>query len=123
MSYRILYVDDEPDMREIAVLSLKRDPDFDVRPCASGLEALQVAAEWQPDLILLDVVMPDMDGPGTLDRLRAAPALAHIPVVFITARSQPQEATRLRSLGAAGVLAKPFNPLTLAAAIRPFLVP
>ena len=67
---KILYVDDEPDIREIAVLSLQRDPSFDVRPCGSGREALEAVKEWRPDLVMLDVVMPDMDGPAILARLR-----------------------------------------------------
>jgi CheY-like chemotaxis protein len=118
---RILYVDDEADIREIAAMSLALDDSFDVRPCASGTEALQVAPEWQPGLILLDVMMPGKDGPETLAGLRADPRTAAIPVVFITARTQSYEVHRFLSLGAAGVIAKPFDPMTLAAQARQYL--
>lgn len=120
--YRILFVDDEPAMRDIAVLSLRREPSFDVTACDSGERALEVAQDWTPDLILLDVVMPGLDGPATLARLRQAPASAAIPVVFLTARSRPEDVERLMHLGAAAVLPKPFKPHTLADAVRPFLV-
>jgi two-component system, OmpR family, response regulator len=115
MSVRILYVDDEEDIREIACLSLSLDPSVEVRACASGAEAVTAALAWQPDLILLDVMMPDMDGPGTLLALRRHPAAAAIPVVFVTARTQARDVEKLRALGAAGVIAKPFDPMTLAA--------
>lgn len=118
---RILYVDDEADIREIACMALELDPDFAVRAADSGQVALGIAAEWQPDLILLDVMMPDMDGPTTLSRLRAAPETAAIPVVFITARAQAREVETLRALGARDVIAKPFDPMQLAARVRALL--
>ena len=118
---RILYVDDEPDIREIATMALELDPALEVRACASGQEALAVAADWAPDLALLDVMMPDMDGPETLARLRADGMSADVPVVFITARSQERDVERLKALGAAGVIAKPFDPMTLADQLRGFL--
>jgi CheY-like chemotaxis protein len=123
MSHRILYVDDEPDMQDIVSLSLGREPSFDVRSCGSGREALGIAAEWQPDLILLDVVMPDLDGPTTLVRLREIPAVRSVPVVFVTARSQPAEVVRLRALGASGVIGKPFSPKALVESVKTYLVP
>jgi CheY-like chemotaxis protein len=123
MSHRILYVDDEPDMRDIVSHALGREPSFDVRSCGSGREALDIAAEWRPDLVLLDVVMPDMDGPTTLARLREIPAGQSVPVVFLTARSHSSEVERLMGLGAAGVIAKPFSPLNLAATIQIHLAP
>lgn len=115
---RILYVDDDPDMREIAILSLELDPGIEARACASGPEAIDLVGRWRPDLALLDVVMPDMDGPTTLARLRQTEAGARIPVVFITARAQACEVERFLSLGAVGVLSKPFDPMTLAAMVR-----
>ena len=118
---RILYIDDEPDIREVAEMALELDPSFQVRTCASGKEGIAVAAAWQPDLILLDVMMPGMDGPSTLDALRQDSATQGIPVVFITARIQSQEVAALRALGASGVLAKPFDPMTLAEQARGFL--
>jgi two-component system OmpR family response regulator len=118
---KILYVDDEPDIREIAVFALKRDATFEVRPCASGEEALAALAEWQPNLILLDVVMPKMDGPATLARLRDVPNGRGVPVIFITARTYRQEIDRLVALGAIGVIPKPFNPMTLASVVKSHL--
>ena len=85
---RILHVDDEPDIREIVDLSLSLNPDFKVRACSSGAEAITAAAEWSPYLILLDVMMPRMDGPTTLSHLRENQQTAKIPVLFMTARAQ-----------------------------------
>jgi CheY-like chemotaxis protein len=115
---RILHVDDEPDIREIVDMSLSLNSDFQVRPCASGDEALTAAAEWSPDLILLDVMMPRMDGPTTLSCLRKNPKTAEIPVLFMTARAQPREVEQFIALGAQGVISKPFDPMTLAFTVR-----
>ena len=117
---RVLHVDDEPDIREVVGISLGFDPDFVMRSCSSGLEALTVAVDWPPDIILLDVMMPTMDGPTTLARLRNNPGTASIPVVFMTARAQSRELDFFRSLGAAGVIPKPFDPMTLAASVRSY---
>lgn len=121
MNFRILYIDDEADIREVAVLSLELDPDFAVRACASGPEGVAAAAEWKPDLILLDVMMPGMDGPTTLAKLREQPETAEIPIVFITARSQQSEVEHYLSLGAKAVFAKPFDPMSLAPSVREHL--
>lgn len=118
---RILYVDDEPDIREVAEMALSLDPAFEVQTAASGAEALPMAEQWQPDLILLDVMMPAMDGPTVLARLAEQAATAAIPIVFITARTQAHEVAALRELGALGVLAKPFDPMQLAGQVRAFL--
>ena len=118
---RILLVDDEPDIREVVDVSLGLDAEFKMRACASGADALVMAAQWSPSLILLDVMMPLMDGPATLANLRKNPRTAHIPVVFLTARTQIDEIEQYISLGAQGVLSKPFNPMTLAASIRDYL--
>lgn len=118
---RILHVDDEPDIREVVELSLGLDPAFSVRSCASGGDALVAAVDWPPDLILCDVMMPVMDGPATLARLRESPRTAHIPVVFMTARAQARELEHFKSLGATGIIAKPFDPMTLAASVRSHL--
>jgi two-component system OmpR family response regulator len=120
---RILHVDDEPDIREVVELSLSLDPDFIVRSCGSGKEALAAAAAWQPNFILLDVMMPVMDGPATLVQLRENPKTADIPVIFMTARAQARELDRFRSLGAIGVIPKPFGPMTLAASVRSYVQP
>jgi two-component system OmpR family response regulator len=118
---RILHVDDEPDIREVVEASLGLDPDFAVQSCASGEAGIAVAADWQPNMILLDVMMPAMDGPTTLTHLRGNPRTACIPVIFMTARAQAREIDLFRSLGADGVIAKPFDPMTLAASVRSYL--
>jgi CheY-like chemotaxis protein len=118
---RILLVDDEPDIREVVDVSLGLDPEFRTRACASGADALVMAAEWSPSIILLDVMMPVMDGPATLANLRKNPRTVGIPVLFLTARTQTAEIEHFISLGAQGVLSKPFNPMTLAASVRSYL--
>lgn len=115
---RILYVDDEPDIREIVDISLGLNPDFEVHACASGAEAIAAATEWSPCLILLDVMMPGMDGPTTLAQLRKNPRTSAIPVFFMTARAQTREVEHLIALGAQGVISKPFDPMTLALQVR-----
>ncbi len=120
---RILHVDDEFDIREVVELSLGLYPDFVMKSCGSGKDALAVAAEWQPNLILLDVMMPVMDGPATLAQLRGDAKTAAIPVIFMTARAQAREVDRFRSLGAIGVIPKPFDPMTLAASVRNYVQP
>ena len=111
----ILYVEDDPDIRTVAQLALEAVGGFMLRACASGKEALDaVAAGYVPDMILLDVMMPEMDGPTTLARLRALQSTARQPAVFMTAKVQPTEIAYYKSLGARGVLAKPFDPMRLA---------
>ncbi len=117
-SSQILYVDDEDDIREVAVMSLELDSGFEVRACASGPEAIELAREWIPDLILLDVMMPGMDGPTVFQHLADMPQTASIPVVFITARTQKHEVDHFLALGARGVIAKPFDPMALAGDVR-----
>jgi CheY-like chemotaxis protein len=110
---KILVVEDSADIRIIVKLALGKVGGLDVCLCASGDEALKRVAEFQPQLILLDVMMPDMDGPTVLKHLRETPATAAIPVVFLTAKTSAQEVQMLRSLGALDVVAKPFDPMTL----------
>ncbi len=117
-SLRVLHIDDEPDIRAVVALSLALDSEFEVRSCASGKDGLAAAAECQLDIILLDVMMPVMDGPETLRHLRENPKTADIPVVFVTACAQTREVEHFKSLGAAGVIAKPFDPMTFAASVR-----
>lgn len=118
---RILHVDDEPDIRAVADLALALNPEFEVRGCASGAEAIAAAAEWSPFVILLDVMMPEMDGPATLTRLRKNLQTSAIPVLFMTARAQTREIAQLIALGAQGVIAKPFDPMTLASELNSYL--
>jgi CheY-like chemotaxis protein len=121
-AYRVLHVEDEPDIREVVKMSLALDAGLTVVSCSSGPDALAAAADWRPDVILTDVVMPVMDGPEMLAHLRENSRTASIPVVFMTARAQPNEVEHFLSLGAAGVIAKPFDPLTLAASLRACLL-
>jgi CheY-like chemotaxis protein len=119
MSLRVIHIEDEADIREVVALSLGLDPEFaDIRSCSSGKEGIAAAREQPPDIILLDVMMPSMDGPETLARLRTDPRTAAIPVIFVTTRASPDDVRGLISLGALGVIAKPFDPLTLAALVR-----
>lgn len=115
---RILYAEDEQDIQAVAKLALEMLGGFQVKICGGGQEALAEVGGFAPDLILLDVMMPDMDGPTTLQKLRADPATAAIPVIFLTAKVQPAEVAGFQALGALNVIAKPFDPMTLAAEIR-----
>jgi dTDP-glucose 4,6-dehydratase len=115
---RILYVEDDPDIQAIARLALENVAGFTVHVCSSGEAAVREGAAFAPDLVLLDVMMPGMDGPSTLAALRAQPPLANTPVVFMTAKVQPSEVTHFRSLGALDVIAKPFDPMQLGSRLR-----
>jgi CheY-like chemotaxis protein len=115
---RVLYVEDDSDIREVVGMALEVVGGLTVRLCASGAEALAVAEAFAPDLVVLDVMMPDMDGPATMAALRALPAIASIPVVFMTAKVQPSEVAEFLALGAVDVVAKPFDPMTLADSLR-----
>lgn len=110
---RIMYVDDDPDLRAIAEISLRDLGGFTVELCGSGEEALQKAEKFKPQIILLDVMMPGMDGIETFKRLQDKPFTADIPIVFISAKVQSQEVHAYLALGAAGVIPKPFDPLLL----------
>ena len=115
---RILVVDDEPDILTVTRITLTVRGGFEVEACSSGARALEAAPMFAPDLILLDVMMPGMDGPTTLAALRGEPELARIPVVFLTAKAMPWEISRLVALGAADVITKPFEPADLPARVR-----
>jgi CheY-like chemotaxis protein len=117
MTRRILIVDDEADIREVAQVSLELVGHWQVQTASTGRAGIQTARSTQPDAILLDVMMPDLDGPATLAELQADPATRDIPVLFLTAKAQAAERSRLAQLGAAGVLTKPFDPLTLASQV------
>lgn len=114
---RILYVEDEPDIRAIAQMALEAVGGFTVIACASGNEALANAPGASADLLLLDVMMPGMDGPTTLKALRELPATANTPVIFMTAKVQAAEVAQYRELGAMDVIHKPFDPMALSAQI------
>jgi two-component system OmpR family response regulator len=115
---RILYIEDDPDIRTVTMLSLELVGGFEVLACSGGAEALEQGAAFAPQLILSDVMMPEMDGPETLKRLRTQPGLATCPAVFFTAKVQPSDIERLIAQGAVAVIAKPFDPAHLADQIR-----
>lgn len=115
---KIIAVEDEADIRMVLEVALRDVAGFDLQVCSSGAQALELAPSFQPDLILLDVMMPDMDGPDTLEALRELPGTAGTPVIFLTAKVQSQEVQRFREIGAIGVIAKPFDPMGLAAEVR-----
>ncbi len=114
----ILYVEDDLDIQAVAQMALEAVGGFTVTLASSGESGLAAAAATQPDLILLDVMMPTMDGPATLVALKADPTLARIPVIFVTAKVQSTEVEHYKSLGAVDVIAKPFDPMTLSDAVR-----
>jgi two-component system alkaline phosphatase synthesis response regulator PhoP len=114
MSRRILIVDDEDDIREVAQLCLEVMGDWIVTPASSGQQALELAAKLQPDVILMDVMMPELDGPSTFKLLQQNEATRSIPVILLTAKVQASDRKHFDDLGVAGVIAKPFDPLTLA---------
>ncbi len=107
---RILLIDDEDDIREVAGMTLETVGGFEVLTAMSGQEGIERAIAGQPDAILLDVMMPEMDGPATLLRLQQNPATRDIPVLFLTAKIQPADRRRLARLGAQAIMAKPFDP-------------
>lgn len=115
---RILYVEDEADIQTVARLALETLGGFTVEICSSGQEALGRAPDFQPQLILLDVMMPGMDGPSTLKALRELPQLADTPTIFMTAKVQPSEVAHYLALGAIDVIPKPFDPMTLSTQVQ-----
>lgn len=121
MARRVLVVDDEPDIREIAQVSLELVAGWEIASATNGAEALQRAAELRPEAILLDVMMPDMDGPTTFRRLQENPDTARIPVIFLTAKVQAADRRFFADLGVAGVISKPFDPLQLAHEVQGLL--
>lgn len=110
---KVMMVDDEPHIRRIGELSLRSVGKWNVVLAGSGREAIDLARRELPDVILLDIMMPGMDGPATLAELRSTAETAGIPVIFLTAKAQRHEVERFRDLGAAGILTKPFDPMTL----------
>jgi CheY-like chemotaxis protein len=118
---KVLVIDDEEDVRFVAQLSLGRIGEMTVIEASSGREGVALARAERPDFILLDMMMPELDGAGTFRALRDDPQTAAIPVIFLTAKAMASEVERLMELGAKGVVLKPFDPLTLAADLRAIL--
>jgi CheY-like chemotaxis protein len=117
MCHRVLIIDDEEDIREVASLSLETVAGWEVTVASSGALGLARAIKDQPEAILLDVMMPDMDGPTTFHELRKNPATARIPVLLLTAKVQASDQRRFADLDVKAVLFKPFDPLTLSTQI------
>lgn len=115
---RILYVDDEPDIQTVAQLALETLGGFEVKLCNSGKQALTEVAAYRPQLLLLDVMMPEMDGPSTLKAMKELDVMADVPVVFMTAKVQPHEIQQFKALGAVDVIPKPFDPMTLSDQVK-----
>ena len=111
---RVLIIDDEDDIREVAALSLEATADWTILTASSGRDGIATAQKEQPDAILMDVMMPEMDGPTTFRHLQADATTRHIPVVLLTAKVQGVDQRRFAGLGVAAILFKPFDPLTLA---------
>jgi len=115
---KILLVEDEPDIQAVAKVALESVGGFSVEICNSGEEAVRQAPGIAPDLILLDVMMPGLDGFSTLKALREIPAVAEVPVIFMTAKVQASEVAQYKAMGALDVIAKPFDPMTLASSLK-----
>ena len=109
----VFLVDDDPDIRRIAEISLGEVGGWEVSMASSGTEAMDKVRNLAPDVILLDVMMPEMDGPSTFLKLREIERFAGTPIIFITAKVQKQEIDRYMAIGVAGCIGKPFNPMTL----------
>lgn len=118
---RVLIIDDEDDLREVARISLELVGGWEVSTCGSGSEGLVIAMDQQPDAILLDVMMPDMDGPATFKQLQGKEATRNIPVILLTGKERPSDSDNFDSLGVQGVITKPFDPLTLSSDVSKVL--
>ncbi|MGH2736148.1 MAG: response regulator [Actinomycetota bacterium] len=121
MNKRVLVVDDEEHIREVALVALEEVGGWEVLTASSGYEALAMVHQTRPDAILLDVMMPDLDGSDTYSKLQAEESTRSIPVILLTAKVQPADRRRFASLGVAGIISKPFDPLTLAGQVSEML--
>ncbi len=115
---RILYAEDDPDIQQVAQLALEMVGGFTLKTCNSGLEALAEIDAFKPQLLLFDVMMPDMDGPSALAKIREMDDYRSTPAVFMTAKVQPNEVQEYLDMGAIDVVSKPFDPMTLARQIQ-----
>jgi len=115
---KILYVEDEPDIQEIAFEAMTALGGFEITACSDGKSAIEAAEKFIPDLILLDVMMPGLDGPGTLQELRKIKNTENVPVIFMTAKVQSHEIAEYKKMGALDVIKKPFDPMKLADNIK-----
>jgi CheY-like chemotaxis protein len=114
MTKRVLIIDNEPYIQEVAQICLEATAGWQILTASSGLEGLAIAVAEQPDVILLDVMMPDMDGPTTFQKLQENLATKEIPVILLTAKVQASDRRRYSEVGMSAAIAKPFDPLKLA---------
>lgn len=117
---KILFIEDEEDIRVLVKIALEDIGGFTLKMCSSGREALAIAETFQPDLFLLDVVMPELDGPAALKALHKLPTIKNVPAIFMTASVQNSELIEYGKLGILGVIQKPFDPLILAETIQKY---
>jgi len=115
---RIMYVDDDPDLQNLVRLGLETRGGFTVKICDSGKQAIEEIKDFQPDLVILDVVMPGMSGPKTLEALQNIPGIPPVPTIFLTSKTRRQEMDLYKRLGAIGVIDKPLNPMKLAEQLK-----
>jgi len=117
---KILYAEDEPDVQTVVELTIQCMSDYEIKICNNGKRLLECVQDYNPDLILLDVMMPEMDGPTTYKNLQADELTQNIPVMFMTAKAQVHEIEKFNNLGSLGVITKPFDPVTLCSEIDNF---
>jgi len=115
---KILYVEDERDIAQVARLALETVGGFTIEACENGRIALEKGPDFQPDLILMDVMMPEMDGPTALVEMKKMDSLKDVPIIFMTAKVQPAEIAEYKEIGAVDVIPKPFDPMTLAEQVK-----
>ncbi|MBF0588338.1 MAG: response regulator [Magnetococcales bacterium] len=115
---RILYAEDETDIQEVASMALEAVGGYEMKICNNGQEAVEAAVAFNPDLIILDVMMPIMDGPTALEEIRKLEGFANIPAIFMTAKVQPQEVAEYIAMGAVEVIPKPFDPMNLPVTVQ-----
>lgn len=115
---KILYAEDEPDVQTVVELTVQAMSEYQIRICDNGKKLLECVDEYNPDLILLDVMMPEMDGPTTFKHLQLKESTKDIPVIFMTAKAQVQEVEIFKETGVLGVITKPFDPMNLCEEIR-----
>lgn len=115
---KVLYIEDEPDIRDIAKLVLENVGGFEVAVADGGQEALGMIESFAPDMILLDAMMPGMDGPTTFQEIRKIDALKETPIAFLTAKLMEKDVAAFLEMGAVGVIAKPFDPMSLSDQVK-----
>lgn len=115
---KIIYAEDEPDLQTVVEMTVQAMSDFEMKICDNGKILLECVEEYSPDLIMLDVMMPELDGPSTFNKLKEMEKLKNVPVIFMTAKAQVHEVEHFKSLGAIGVITKPFDPMTLCEEIQ-----